>query len=165
MIRYIFAFSALLYAGSANASCLPAAQPVTTYLAKYPAWHIVNMSDLSPEDQDLWRRYQGAACPGQAQADLKGDGHVSYGLVLLSKEGLRAVILLDDNGKYKPQILYSDKGDVEVVHTAAPGPAYEFETKRRVNIPHQSFVFEHLESSATHYYWRNGKVESVTISD
>ena len=165
MIRLIFAVSVLLSAGTANASCLPAAQPVTAYLAKHPAWHIANMSDLIPEDQNLWGRYRGTACPGQAQADLKGNGQISYGLVLLSKEGLRAVILLDDNGHYAAQILFSDKEDLEVVHTAEPGPAYEFETNRRVDIPHQSFVFEHLESSATHYYWRDGKVESVTISD
>ena len=165
MIRFIFAVSVLLSAGTVNASCLPTAQPVTAYLAKHPAWHIVNMSDLGPDDTDLWRKYRGNACPGQAQADLKGNGQISYGLVLLSKEGLRAVILLDDNGQYTPQILFSDKDDLEVVHTAEPGPAYEFETNRRVDIPHQSFVFEHLESSATHYYWNNGKVESVTISD
>ena len=89
MIRYIFAFSILLSAGAADASCLPAARPIKDYLAKHPAWHIVNMSDLGSEDSDLWRRYRGNACPGQTQADLKGDGCLSYGLTLLSKEGLR----------------------------------------------------------------------------
>lgn len=166
MRRYIFALSVLLSAGPASASCVPAAQPVKDYLAKHPAWHIVNLADLGPEDTDLWRKYRGKACPGQAQADLKGDGHMSYGLTLLSKEGLRWVIILNDDGIFRPTLIGASKwAGADVVHTGDPGPDYEVETRRRVDIKHQSLVFEHLESGATIYYWDKGKLAKLQISE
>jgi hypothetical protein len=139
---------------------------VSAYLNTQPGWHIRSHHQLSSDDQALWQRYRPDVCPGLAQADLSGYGHLSYALVLEKEEQARLVILLESQGKLEEKLIWSGpaKGRY-VVHTAQPGTAYEFETRKRYDPKHQSFVFEVMEASAMQYYWHNGKLHSILITD
>jgi hypothetical protein len=163
---FALTFAMFTVASSALADCVPTSPTVKIYLATLPGWHIVTETDLRTDDQALWRQHHSGACPGLAKADLKGDGGASYGLVLRSGERIRKVILVSDNRVLREHLVIKHRtGAIPVVHVAEPGPAYEFETRKRHDIAHQSLVFETMEASATQYYWHDGKLKDVLITD
>lgn len=158
--------SGLLIGHAAWADCENVPAAVAAYLAARPGWKIVHQADLGKDDQALWSQYHGQACPGLARADLQGNGRWSYGLSLINGQNRQIIILYDTGKALREKVLFTlPGGTIEVVHTAAPGPTYEVETHHRIGLQHQSLVFEALESSAEQYYWRNGKLGSVVISE
>ncbi|ESQ87690.1 hypothetical protein ABAC460_18630 [Asticcacaulis sp. AC460] len=148
----------------AMADCTVDDPKVKAYLSTLPGWHVITNADLYADDAALWKEHRGNACPGLARVDLQGEGRTSYGLVILSKDRMRMVVLVDAKSGFTEHILFDGPLDHMVVHTEAPGPAYEFETREKIQIPNQSLVFEKLEVGAVLYYWRNGKLEEIIVS-
>lgn len=162
----MFASLAVVEASGARADCDAIPPKVAAYLAAKPGWKIVHLTDLGADDQALWWRYRGNACPGFARADLQGNGRWSYGLSLSKGRETQSVILYDDGHTLRERVVWSaTDGVAEVVHTVPSGPTYEFGSRRRTDIPHASLAFEVLEASATQYYWRHGRLTDITISD
>ncbi|ESQ88527.1 hypothetical protein [Asticcacaulis benevestitus] len=146
----------------AAATCKPSPK-VSAYLNTQPSWHIRSHHQLSSDDRTLWQRYRPDSCLGLAQADLSGNGHLSSALVLEKGEQTRLIILLERQGKLEEKPIKAQGR--YVVHTAQPGVTYEFKTRKRYDLKHQSFVFEVMEARAEQYYWRDGKLSSILITD
>ena len=153
-------------AGPALADCTVTSPYVQAYLSTFPGWHIVTEADLVADDQALWRQYHAGACPGLAQADLKGDGRPSYGLVMRNGAKVRMAILVSNNMGLGERVLSErESASTPVVFAGEPGPAEEFETHERVDLPHASLIFATLASTATQYYWQDDTLKNVLISD
>jgi hypothetical protein len=145
--------------------CAPSTK-VADYLKTQPGWEIESIADLAPDDQSLWQKYHPDTCPGLAHADLHGNGDTSYALVLEKNKQTRLIILLNDHGKLQQTLVGSGPTKSRyVVHSAMPGTTYEFETRKRYDLKQQSFVFEIMEASAEQYYWQDGKLNLVLITD
>ena len=159
-------FVGFMASSNAFAECDNVPAKVAAYVATRPGWHVIHLADLGSDDQALWSRYRGDACPGFARADLQGKGRWSYGLSLSKGSDTQSIILYDDGNTMREKVLPADAGVVRhVVHAAPPGPTSRFGIPKHIDIPHESLVFEVLESSAVQYYWRNGRLVDITISD
>jgi hypothetical protein len=157
---------ACLTSGDAFASCEAIPKPVKSYLADHPKLHLVTVSDLGPDDQQLWQQYHRGLCPGLASVDLDGSGRNSYALTALTNttNGEAQRLILLQHGK-APQIIVKSTAARSVVWRAKPGMTRDVITGKRTLVPHDSFVFEAMESAARTYYLRSGKIKLIWTSD
>ena len=165
----MFGLSALAGSGQAFAadSCQPVPAAVSRYLTASPGWRLVEPRDLVPDDRALWGRHHAAACPGMAEVKLSGPKDRAFAIaVIKTSDGRMRERLVLIRKSRQPQVLTDIAGDApSVVWKAGPGDARAFGTGKRIRIPNESFVFEKMEASATQYFLRSGKIETLLISD
>lgn len=101
------------------------------------------------------------------EVKLSGPKDRAFAIAVIntSNERMRERLVLIRNDR-QPEILTDIEGDApSVVWKTGPGVAREFETGKQVRIPNESFVFEKMEASATQYFVRSGKIETLLISN
>jgi hypothetical protein len=167
-------YAALLMLSTGAVASTPCANLpaiVDGYLRRHPGWTLVSTGDLVDEDKRLWARYHRGFCPGIAVADLMGDANKWYGLALRHRANgtsLEQLVLIGPNRKNQTERTLAGpyKGDsVLVVWRARRGRYYSYETNRYFFVPHDSIIYELMESSTITYYFARGKLRSVQTSD
>jgi len=175
--RYIIGgLAAAMFAWRAFAAppdpCRPPKQ-VQAFLVTLPGWALTTERDLAADDQALWRTHHGGLCPGLASADIDGGGRQSHVLLLIRRDGgvmqQRLVILPPKTAGRGLQPLLDAKPVVGraagVVWSAGPGKAARWDGGRSAQIAHHSFVYEHMEASATTFWRSAGRLHSLQTAD
>lgn len=139
---------------------------VTSYLKSNPHWSIVKLSDLSIDDQILWKRHHHGLCPGMAPGRLDS-GHVWYALALLNKTKGKVqekLVLLKVNGsKVTSHLLSAPQTIVEpfVVWRTGSGTYLDRSTEKQTVIRHDSFIYEKMESASVQFYLQDGRIHKL----
>ena len=145
-------------------------QNVTAYLEEHPGWKPVAMSDLASDDRALWQRYHRGLCPGIAAVNF-GDGGKSWVLALLSqsrgKMQEELVAVKQMGSKQSEQVLSPaiEADRISVVWRAEPGKSHDYATGRTVLVPHDSAIYEVMESGALQFYWTHGGFRTLQTAD
>ena len=161
---------ASLLAATANVDPCTPPKPVAQYLALHPGWRIETIADLVPDDQKLWAQYHKGRCPGLARVALDTGGKISFALALLGNRGGKAseqlIVLKPAGTDFKTFVLQPPfEGGRSVVWRAAPGKSSDMDTGRALTIPHDSIVFEEMESASQQFYFQRGKFHMLQTSD
>ncbi len=138
----------------------------------FPGWQVVELSLLSPDEQEMWRSRRGSQCAGVAIGEFRGPGEKSYAVVIVrTTEGLKEgklLVLEKGEGGYEIELLREERdlSRFPVVHTGPPVKYREFYDRQKTIIPeHEVIVFELMESTATVYYYKAGEYLQLLISD
>ena len=145
---------------------------VEEILIKNSGWKILEFSDLSPDDQVIWKQTSANYCPGVAIGDFSGDGRQTYAVA----------IILDAGKRQEEKLFFADlKNDVltitelnsennvtffAAVRKGTPGEYKDvYDRTKKISIKNETIVYIHLESSAVTFYMRNNKFEKLLVSD
>lgn len=136
--------------------------------AAYTGWRVLEHNQLYPHQQEIW----GARCPGVAIGEFRGPGKVGYGVVIVRqvKEIKQAKLLLLEKlqTNYTMQQLreQNEVPSYPVIHKEPPGIYREFyDRQNTVKVLSDVLVYEHLEATATLFYFKDGKYQELLISD
>jgi len=141
---------------------------------RYRGWKIVDVGDLSSDDQVLWNQTWGTKrCPGVAIGEFLAKGETSYGIALIRREGnadtvAEKLIHAQQKGNsYSMTELVSENNvPVGVVQKGEPGRyAYVYDRNKNVNVKTDTILYIHLEASAIAFFFEAGKFSEVLISD
>jgi hypothetical protein len=159
------AVAALLPATPSFAQCEISAK-IQQYLAANPAWTLVQLSTLVPDDQALWPKMRGGQCPGIVTVNFTGKGSsqaITLVKIVRGKWHQRVVLL---EGR-SPRILAPDDevGFPNVIWKTGPGRYVDFNTGKTTRIHHDGVVLVALEAGAVVLYDQNGTTSGVQIDD
>ena len=136
--------------------------------AAYSGWNVLEHDQLYPHQHEIW----GARCPGVAVGQFRGTGEVGYAVVIVrqTKDIKQAKLLLIEKQKtsYAIQLLreQNEVPSYPVVHKEPPGVYREFyDRESTTKVTNDVFVYEHLEATATLFYYKDGKYQELLISD
>lgn len=139
--------------------------------AKFPAAHVVQLSDLDEYDKKLFTKDHGSHCPGLVKLDFYGDGKPTWAVVLLSgrdKTSKAELIVARNLGiDWEIRSIKSlTSSGTPVVWREPPGK-YEglYQEQKPIHARNPVIVFCGYESWAVVYAWNGEEVESVQTSD
>jgi hypothetical protein len=135
---------------------------------EYPGWKILERHNLNTHQLEIWK----TNCPGVASGNFKGHGVHNYAVVVIrehmaNREARMLLILKNDSG-YEIRKLREEKliPSYPVVHSEPPGVYREFyDRQTTIHIQSDVFIYEHLEVTATLFYYRDGQIRDILISD
>jgi hypothetical protein len=137
--------------------------------SKYPNMHPVTLSDLNPDDQELFRREHGSTCPGLTRIDFYGDGLPTFALLLLRANGAkRAELIVAHQVTNQWQTVLVDSADaspVPVVWSEKPGKYEDVYGRKTLDAKRPVIVLCGYESWAIMYSWTGNKIGKIWISD
>lgn len=149
------------------AALLPAGAK-TKLEAAYKGWSVLEHNQLYPHQQELW----GPRCPGVAIGQFKGPGVTGYAVVIVRqiKDVKQAKLLLLEKhaSDFAIQTLreQNEIPSYPVVHKEPPGVYREFyDRESTIKVTNDVFVYEHLEATATLFYYKDGRYRELLISD
>lgn len=134
-------------------------------------WKVLEASDLTSDDRQIWQKAKGNVCPGAAQGDFDGSGKVQYAVVLIDRKGRPSVQLIHavqgEGGAFRVSTLYTgETSRPPVVHKEAPGKySSAGHSKKAVEIKNDVIYFETIESGATVFFFTNGKSKKLVVSE
>jgi hypothetical protein len=159
---------------SCRASSLPSGAKALLD-GKYADWRPKDVSDLGPDDKELWLKANPKDCPGIAIGHFEEPDRVSYAVLLVPKSELKhayKIIVLRElptgNG-YAARLLDQADGEYSssglVISRVPPGKYSDFEGTASVSVKVDAVNVEWIEKAAVLYYWANGKYHTIQISD
>ncbi len=159
--------------GPCHTSSLPSAAQLLLD-TQYGDWTPKRVSDLGPDDKQLWLKAHSRDCPGIAIGHFEKPDQLAYAMLLVPKSqsghGYRIVVLAkvaaDDN--YAARVL--DQGDTDsdsgmVISTASRGSYSDFERTTSVQVKLDVVNVEWIEKGAVLYYFEHGKYRTLQTSD
>ena len=168
---FVFVFSLSGWAKAADAPCANPPSDVLDYLRAQPGWKILQVGDLVSDDQALWNQYHRDLCPGMTQVDFDGSGRKFHALALLRRSNgqlLEKVVVFRLGKHGLEEHILSEAGPAsraDVIYRVGPGKTHEWDSTKEFFVPHDSLVYEHMESAARQYYYSRGKFLFVQTSD
>jgi len=163
-------FASFGWATAADAPCTNPPSDVADYLRTHHGWKILQVGDLVSDDQALWNQYHRGQCPGMTLVDFDGSGEKFLALALLShsngKTTEKVVAIRHAKRGLKEYTLAAPwSGGIVVIWRSGPDIAKEWDSTKKVHIPHGSLIVEKMESAAQQFYLSHGKFHYVQISD
>jgi hypothetical protein len=155
----------------ADADCNKLPPEVADYLRANSGWKIVQFSDLVSDDQALWNQYSRGQCPGMTLVDFDGSGKKFHALALLQRSNgqlLEKVVVFRLSKRGLEEHILSEAGPAsraDVIYRVGPGKTHEWDNSKEFLVPHDSLIYEHMESAARQYYYSRGKFRYVQTSD
>ena len=161
------------FAIAANDSCestLPSAlrSEITRH---FKEWDLVRVSDLDEEDQALWSKAHGSACPGLAAGNFSGSYQLQFAVLLRKPRPSQRIQLLfaeeDKSGRFRIRSLLRQRVDrLSVVFaTTRKGLARQTNDRLPSRFTNDVIVLETIEAGATGYYITQGTFKSVVLSE
>jgi hypothetical protein len=155
-------------AKSASCAALLPPEAKVKLESAHKGWSVLEYDQLYPHQQEIWS----ARCPGVAVGQFRGPGTIGYAVVVVRQAGdvkqAKLVLLEKQKTSYAIQLL-REQGEVPsypVVHKEPPGVYREFyDRESTVKVVNDVFVYEHLEATATLFYYKDGKYQELLISD
>ena len=163
------AFSAQIFAASCEGKGLP--PYIRSYLEKESSqWKIIEVSDLAPDHKTFWLRDHPHECPGFVVGAFTPSARKLYAVALISRTlNTHAELLIFEKSaqKYNVKVLLSpfSAAPIPVIFKATPGTYEDWESTRKVKTRFPGITFVFYESSATLFYWSNGKFRELQVSD
>jgi hypothetical protein len=142
---------------------------------QYGDWRSKRVSDLGPDDKQLWLKAHPKDCPGIAIGHFEKPDQLAYAVLLVPKSqsshGYRIVVLSEvaTDDSYAARVL--DQGDAQdsdsgmVISTAPRGSYSDFERTTSVQVKLDAVNVEWIEKGAVLYYWAHGKYRTLQTSD
>lgn len=136
---------------------------------KFAGWKIVELRDLSKDDQQLWLSNYKDLCPGIVKGNFAGTD--SYGVTLIRYVHgslYQTLLLVDANIAASNLTILSKAGlgvTPNIIQRVPPGVYYDAEHRRRVKTSLDAIAYTKLESSTELYYYSNGKLKTMEISE
>jgi hypothetical protein len=138
----------------------------------YKNWRILEQDDLVSDDQLLWNKYHMGECPGIVVGTFDNSGKKAYAVLMITQAPIKKAKLLlirkKYNGKYTITLFYSENNlpNFPVIHKGPPGLYYDFyNRKHSIEAKADVIIYEHIESKAIAFYYKNGKYQHLLISD
>jgi hypothetical protein len=137
--------------------------PVRRLLSpELPGWRVTALQDLTPDDQEVWSKARGSACPGLLEGRFESAGR-GYAIMLMRKDRGKfqqtLVVGVDKGGSWAFRILDGPSGvRVPLVITKWPPGKYESTDKgRQATTDFEVIQEEQIAASAAIFYWKDGK--------
>lgn len=167
MRQAILAFLFLSGAAYAADPCSTVRADARDYLKAHPEWWIVTPKDLVEDDRNTWMRHFPKQCPGMTIVDFEGTGNSFAVLGLLRRHaGNTEAMTIALRGKEVHVLRAVHKADSPtVLYREKPGTAKEWDSEKRVVLPHQSVSIEQMEASSEQCYIADGRFQSIWTSD
>lgn len=134
----------------------------------YEDWVILEHDHLYPHQQEIW----GPACPGLAAGEFDGSGEETYAVLIVRQvaqtKQAKLLLLEKTNATYTIRVLREEEEvpSYPVVHREPPGIyRYFYDRQNTIDALHDVFVYEHLEATATVFYYKDGEYQQLLISD
>jgi len=132
---------------------------VRQFLTSHPGWQVVNTSDLTEDDQELWQNHHQGLCPGIAEVQFSPGQPATLAVTVVrdAEPGVSQwlVVLRPNDGQpptveslYGPDIVASPS----VIWRAPSGDYVDRETGRSIHVEGDVLVFEKLEAGSLVYY-------------
>jgi hypothetical protein len=133
------------------------------------------VSNLGPDDKQLWLKAHPKDCPGIAIGHFEKPDQLAYAVLLVPKSqsshGYRIVVLskVATDDSYAARVL--DQADTQdsdsgmVISTAPRGSYSDFERTTSVRVKLDAVNVEWIEKGAVLYYWAHGKYSTLQTSD
>lgn len=136
-------------------------------------WRTLELKDLVPDDQVLWKKYHQGECPGVAAGSFDNSGKTEYAVLIISRTQIKKqtkLLLLRKtySGDYTPKILYEEEGvsNFPAIHKEPPGVYSDFyDRNSTIAAKTDVIIYEHIEASAIAFYYENGEFKQILISD
>jgi hypothetical protein len=141
---------------------------------KFPSWRPKQLSDLDPDDRQLWLKAHDKQCPGVAVGHFENAEETGYAVLLVPGEkptgGYKLVVLsTSKSGQgYTANILDQAEGETYsglVMSVAGPGKFSDFESTKSVQLKLDSIYLEWIEKGAQLFYWSGGRYRKLQVSD
>lgn len=135
---------------------------------KFAGWKIVELQDLSKDDQQLWLSNYKDLCAGIVKGNFVGTD--SYGVTLIRyiHGYLYQTLLLVNTKKATPNFITLSKAGLgatpSIIQKVPPGVYYDAEHRRRVKTSLDAIAYTKLGASTELYYFANGKLKTIEIS-
>ena len=150
---------------------LPAAAQALLH-SKFPTFHVVELSDLAPDERMEWTEHEGAKCPGIAEGEFSRN-LAGYVVSLTRKAGLNRgqqvlVFLRSDQKGYDLHIL-SPRSTVEshtlVVSLGKPGQYHPVNGGESVTMHWPVILYEAIDAGIVGYYYANNQWHEIQLSE
>ena len=135
---------------------------------KYGDARILQSSDLTPDDREMFANDHGARCPGLTSVDFYGDGKPTWAVILLvSNPKPHAELVLAHESVNGTEVKYLNSANQEsaVVWSQAAGNYEDAETGKIIHAVHPVILFVGYDSWAIAYAWINNRIEKVWLQD
>ena len=136
--------------------------------AKFPATKIVNLSDLSEEDRQLFQKGHADSCPGLVKVDFYGDGKPTFALALRTNTRTypqtKLVLAHQVEENWEATILGKTDGPIPVIWSEKPGE-YKSVYGKKIRTTRPVIVFCGYSSWAVLYAWTNDKIAKIWLRD
>lgn len=141
--------------------------------SKYAGWRPEQISDLEPDDHELWVKAHGKLCPGIASGHFEGNGRDTYAVLLLKKDPARLgykFVLFNENRSGTFESILLDRAEGKnagkpVIYRVPPGEYSDPETGKSVKTKLHSVILEWIEAAAQLYYWSGSKYHKLQVQD
>ncbi|HEX6879906.1 MAG TPA: hypothetical protein VF135_06055 [Terriglobales bacterium] len=170
LVAVLFLVLAGSYCAATTACTNQLPKPVSEAIQKkWQGWQIVDVADLRADDQTLWRKTHGTACPGVAVGHFEGSS-TSYAVTLFRhKNGLEQVLLVikpEAHGDSRVYVLSKPQNVayLSVIHKLSPG-TYDDGEGGKVRIRRDAIAYEAIEAGNISYYFEGGKFRSLQTSE
>jgi hypothetical protein len=140
---------------------------------KFSGWRPKDVSDLDPENRELWLRPHLNDCPGIAVGHFESPDRLTYAVLLVpqsdSSGGYKLLVFnrMASGDTYVWKLLDHANASYSglVVETAPPGKYSDYEDARiSVTTKLEGFYLEWIEKGALLYYWSAGRYKTVRVS-
>lgn len=161
-------FSATPFVRSQDCSAPPKVQ--TALNRQFPGWRITQLKDLVEDDQQLWKKAHPIDCPGIASGSFRRGGS-SVAVLLIHTEGAthkqQLVLISEENAGQRFRVLRElPASQVTWVISKVPAGGYRDWTRQKhVHTERDGIYLEHIESTITLFYWRNGSFRTLVVSN
>lgn len=137
-------------------------------VTKYGHARILQSSDLSTEDREMFAKDHGVRCPGLTPVDFYGNGKPTWAVILLisSPKPRAELILAHESGNgFEIKSLDNANQEAAVVWSQAPGNYKDIETGKTIHAIHPVIVFVGYDSWAIAYAWIDNRIQKVWLQD
>lgn len=146
--------------------------PVNQLLTKkFPGWRYVKLSDLHPENQELWLLSgHGKDCPGIAVGHFQSKKDLSFAVGLISTKmgqpNFKLVIVNREEGAYRHIVLVEpEHPGFSVISRVPPGKYFDNEKGKNVELVLEGVQLEDISKGAILFYWKDGRYEELVVSE
>jgi hypothetical protein len=140
---------------------------------RFPNTKIEDISDLASEYRAMWLKAHASECPGIATGRYKGGNVDLFAILVLStdrgKPGVK-LLLVNPAARVGERVKVLDTVQIptstpNVIYTLPPGVYSDAEGTEKVRIPYDGVVLEQLEVGSILYYYRNGALKKLILSE
>jgi hypothetical protein len=137
---------------------------------KYVAPRVVDLTDLSSDDRELFRKDHDNACPGLTEVDFYGDENPTWALVAIVGEGSKRdaalIVAHKVDRKWQTSLLDTANHSAAVVRPEAPGEYLDVYGEKTIRAKHPVIIFSGYNSSwAVLYAWAGKRVRKIWLRD
>jgi hypothetical protein len=135
----------------------------------FNGWKVVDVSDLSAEDQEVWSESFAGKCPGYVEGNFTGRPSIAMTMIRYKGANLYQMLIVAEprvRGYNIETLSGAEMAAVpDVVLKTSPRKYFNAERDHHVTIKFDGIVYTKLEAAATLYYFLNGKFRHLEISE